>query len=229
MVSVELLAKISIFSGLDTGTLAEIAKAMRETTFKSGALIFSVSDPGQQLYIVLDGRVRISVLTAEGRQISFRHVEPGEAFGEIAVFDSGPRSANATALTAVKAATLSRASFDQLATKYPAIYAAALRFVCDRLRRTSEQLEAIALHPLEVRLARLLLSMARQQDPKAQKVVRLSSRLSQGELALLIGATRPRVNDALALLEGQDAVKRESNIIVCDLEALAGIGEVDEG
>lgn len=228
MPAVDVLDKVALFNALDPATKADIAKALRETSHKSGALIFSASDPGQHLYIVLDGRVRISALTAEGRQISFRHVEPGEAFGEIAVFDGGPRSAAATALTTVRLASLSKASFDAIAERHPALLKAALQFVCDRLRHTSEQLEAIALHPLEVRLARLLLSMARQQDPAAAKTVRLSSRLSQGELALLIGATRPRVNDALALLEAQQAIKREGTAIVCHLETLSGIGEVDE-
>jgi CRP-like cAMP-binding protein len=81
---------------------------------------------------------------------------------------------------------------------------------------------------LEVRLARLLLSMVRKQDDDKSGKRRLESRLSQGELALLIGATRPRVNDALALLEAQGAIERDGSTLICNLAALATIGETDE-
>lgn len=228
MITAAHLSRAGVFEGLSSEILVDLAKAMREVSYKSGALIFSVGEQGQSMYVVLEGRVRISVLNAEGRQISFRHIEAGQAFGEIAVFDGGTRSATATALTAVKLASLSKPTFDAIADRHPVLLRASLRFVCDRLRQTSEQLEAIALHPLEVRLSRLLLSMVRKQDDDKSAKRRLESRLSQGELALLIGATRPRVNDALALLEAQGAIERDGATLICNLAALATIGETDD-
>ena len=123
----QLLAKTTLFGGLDAPILADIAKQLREVSYASGALILSTNDPGNTMYIVREGRVRISALTAEGRQISFRHVEPGQIFGEIAVLDGGPRSASATALTAVRALSLTRPQFEILADRHPSIARAALR------------------------------------------------------------------------------------------------------
>jgi len=105
---------------------------------------------------------------------------------------------------------------------------AAIRFLSGRLRDADEQLEAIALHPIEARLARFFLAAARQKDPEAKAgKVNVSLPISQSELALLVGASRPKVNAALALLESEGAIERRGAIVVCDIEGLTGLGGKD--
>ncbi len=103
---------------------------------------------------------------------------------------------------------------------------AAIHFLCSRLRETDQRLEAIALHRIEVRLARLMLSaLAAKKPAAAGKNVPLDLGISQGELALLIGASRPKVNVALTMLEEMGAISRTGGKYTCDIELLQNIAE----
>ena len=93
----DLLTKVSLFGTLDASGRAAVADALRETNFDAGQVIFARGDAGAELYIVAKGRVRLSVLTADGKELSFAHAEAPAVFGELAVFDGRPRSADATA------------------------------------------------------------------------------------------------------------------------------------
>lgn len=222
------LAKAPMFGTLDEAGRAAVASELREMTYEPGQVIFSRGDPGNDLHIVLRGRVRLSVLTSDGRELSFAHAEPPSIFGELAVFDGRPRSADATAVNKVVTLCLSKAAFGRLLRQRPEVAEAAIRFLSGRLRDADEQLEAIALHPIEARLARFFLASARQKDANAKSGrVSLSLPISQSELALLVGASRPKVNAALALLEAEGAIERKGAIVICDIEALNGLGAKD--
>jgi CRP/FNR family cyclic AMP-dependent transcriptional regulator len=225
----DLLARAPLFGGLDDVTRKAVAGELRESTYDPGQVIFSRGDAGSELHIVSKGRIRLSVLTSDGRELSFAHVEPPSIFGELAVFDGKARSADATAVNKVETLTLSKAAFLRLLESRPSIAEAAVRFLAGRLRDADEQLEAIALHPIEARLARFFLASARQKDPsgKAEKVS-LALPISQSELALLVGASRPKVNAALGLLESEGAIERRGQLVICDVASLSGIGRVDE-
>ena len=213
-----------MFASLPASDLAAIAQGMRPVEFGAGQVIFQRGDPGKELFLVVEGRVRLSILSVDGRELSFAHATAGEVFGEIATLDGAQRSADATAVTKVSAMTLSQAVLNRLMEGNPAVARAVIAFLCARIRETDQQLEAIALHPIEVRLARLFLSAVRLQAgaPKTGKVA-LALGMSQSELGLLIGASRPKVNGALAMLEDSGAISRDDKGIVCDLERL---GEV---
>ena len=98
--------------------------------------------------------MRLSILTAEGRELSFAHAGPGQIFGEIAMLDGGMRSADATAVQRTVALTLSRGALLRVMQERPVVGEAMLRFLCGRIREADQQLEAIALYPIEGRLAR---------------------------------------------------------------------------
>ena len=121
---------------------------------------------------------------------------------------------------------LSRTAFDALLTTHPELGRAAIRFLCSRLREADNQFESVALHRIEVRLARFLLVLVKQQhgDKPGQRPA-ISFGLSQSELALHLGASRPKVNAALMLLEEREAIVRKDAEIICDCDALAGIAE----
>lgn len=223
-----MLAKVPLFQGLDSTATAAVADAMRDSQFEPGQTIFSRGDPGTEMHIVVKGRVRLSVLTGDGRELSFAHVETPSIFGELAVFDGLPRSADATAVNRVETLTLSRPAFKQLLAATPEVAEAALSFISKRLRAADQQLEAIALHPIEVRLARFFLTTARQKDPDGKKdTVTLALPISQSELALLVGASRPKVNAALSLLEADGAIERRGQQIVCDMALLTERGGLE--
>ncbi len=217
-----LLRQAPLFEPLDDSDRRALLQEMRETSFDAGQVIFTRGDAGRDIYLVVTGRVRLSVLTAEGRELSFAHAEPGAVFGEIAMLDSGPRSADATAVVKTEALSLGRAAFMRLAETRPHLVDAVVRFLCRRIREADQQLEAIALFPIEVRLARFFLAAARQKKPDASEgSVSIDLGMSQGELALLIGASRPKVNTALSMLESSGAISRQGSKFTCDVEELS--------
>jgi CRP/FNR family transcriptional regulator, cyclic AMP receptor protein len=217
----DLLAKAPLFGALDPEVLARVALEMRERNFEPGHLIFARGDPGHSIYLVADGRVRLSINSADGRALAFAHACSGDIFGEIAALDGGPRSADATALTAVRVLVLSQASLKQLMAGNPLIAEAMIAFLCKRMRVTSDKFEDVAFNPIEQRLARFLLhvvKMRQQLDSAAHGAFEIG--MSQSELALLIGTSRQTVNSALTALEKCGAVKRCGALLEYDLERL---------
>ncbi len=221
---VDLLGRTSLFGTLDEAERRAVADEMREVSFDASQVIFARGDQGREIYLVVSGRVRLSVLTAEGRELSFAHAEPGASFGEIAMLDGGPRSADATAVGKVSALSLSKPALKRLMETQPHVADAAVRFLCSRIREADQQLEAIALYPIEGRLARFFLAAARAKAPGSDEGrVTIELPISQSELALLIGASRPKVNTALSMLETSGALQRDGPRIVCDIEELQAI------
>lgn len=205
-----------------------VANHMRHTAFKQGQTIFTRGDTGRDVFLVIEGSVRLSVFSTDGRALSFKHASAGEIFGEIAALDGGTRSADATALTRVEAMALPQARLNTLIEENSRVARAAIAFLCRRLRETSDQSEAIALHSIETRLAKFLHSKCDQNanGPAARSTFELG--MSQTELALLIGASRQKVNAALASLEKAGAVKRTGDKFTCaiaKLQRIAGPGK----
>ena len=187
-------------------------------------------DPGSEIYLVLEGRVRLSVLTADGRELSFSHAVPKDIFGEIAVLDNSRRSASATAVSEVRLMSLSAAAFERALSTSPALARATIAFLCTRLRDVSQHLEDVALFPIEVRLARFLLNRLELLPEKPQRPnARLAIGMSQGELAMLLGASRPKVNAALIALEDAGAIRRVGQEMDCNVEVLSQLARVEQG
>ena len=224
--TLELIAETPLFAGLGAQDLEEIAAAVHERRFGKGELVFARGDPGDRIYIVREGRVRLSIATSEGRELSFQVAGPGEMFGEIAVLDGHPRSAEAVALGLATCLTLERRDFQLLRERRPAITEATIAFLCRRLREVSDKLEGVALYPLETRLARFLLASVGERDPAKSRVA-LELPFSQSELALLIGASRQKINAALGALEAAQAIRRTQDRLFCDRERLAKLADLD--
>ena len=225
---VDLLGKSALFGSLADTDRAAIAARMRRVDFDPDQMIFSRGDPGREIYLVLEGRIRLSILSSDGRELSFAHAGPGSIFGEIATLDGGERTAGATAISKVQAMALPQRAMLELIENNPKVAKAAIHFLCTRLRETDQRLEAIALHRIEVRLARLMLSALKLQSPGAAgKNVALDLGMSQGELALLIGASRPKVNIALTMLEDMGAITRAGSKLACDTEVLQNIADME--
>lgn len=225
---VDLLGKTAMFGPLSAADRAAIAQRMRKVSFDPDQMIFARGDPGRDLFLVLEGRIRLSILSGDGRELSFAHAGPGSVFGEIATLDGGERTAGATAISKVLAMTLPQKALHELIEANPKVAMAAVRFLCQRLRETDQRLEAIALHRIEVRLARLILSVLKLEAPgKRGDAVPLNLGMSQGEMALLIGASRPKVNIALTQLEDMGAIKRAGAKLTCNVDELEIIAEME--
>jgi CRP-like cAMP-binding protein len=225
---VELLKGAALFGTFPPDDLAAVAAGFHEAQFAKGEMLFARGDPGTHLYVVAEGQVRLAIATSEGDELSFEIVGPGALFGELAALDGLPRSAEALALAPTTAYILERHDFQRLRGKSPEISDAIILFLCARLRNISDRLENLALYPLEVRLARFLLVALGDRQAPAGRRVPLELRYSQSELALLLGASRPKINAALGSLENAGAIGRTSDRLFCDRAKLALLGRTDE-
>ncbi len=224
----KLLARTPLFGLLDDQDRMAVVGRMRRVQFEPNQMIFSRGDPGRDLYFVLEGRIRLSVLTSEGRELSFDHASPGHVFGEIATLDGGERTASATAIGRVQAMTLPQEVMMELIEHNPKLAKAAIQFLCQRLRDTDQKFEAVALYRIEARLARLMLSFLKLKSvtPKGGEA-KLDLGMSQTELGLLIGASRPKVNVALTALEDMGAITKAGSGYICDLEMLNSVADTE--
>jgi CRP-like cAMP-binding protein len=187
--------------------------------FEPGDTIFLTGALNDSMIAVLDGEVRISMSSADGKEVVFAIVRAGEVFGEIAMLDGKPRSADARALTASKVAVLKRFDVMTVLARNPTAWLGLVEVLCSRLRHTDQHLVEVALWGLPQRLAKSLLRLvdaARIQAPD-----RTGLRLSQCELANLVGASRESVNKCLQEWRRAGIIRMNKRVIrIADRTAL---------
>jgi CRP-like cAMP-binding protein len=184
-----------LFRGLPPATLDRIAALATQRGYRRGEIVFSAGDPGDALYGVVTGRIRISAGTAEGREIFLNVMEPGDTFGEIALLDGGTRTATATATEPTELVSIRREPLFELLEREPKAALELLRLCGERLRWTSGLLEDAALLDAPARLAKRLLSLGEQhgEDGAGGRLVRIS----QEDLSNFLGVSRQAVNERL--------------------------------
>lgn len=215
----KLLHGVGLFAGLDEAALAKLAQGLTPRALESGTTLFRRGDAGDGLAIVTAGTLRIVLATAEGREVTLALAGPGAVVGEMALLDNEARSADAVAAGPTRLLWLTRETFIGVLSRQPEIALSLLANFSRRLRRANTLLEGVALLPLEARLARVLLDTSDQG--------RVPVRLSQGEIAGMIAASRPKVNRALAGLAARKMVRTDrTGIRVLDARGLATAGQV---
>ncbi|MDK1384209.1 Crp/Fnr family transcriptional regulator [Sinorhizobium sp. 7-81] len=219
-----------IFEEFDKETLTELAGIATYRKWPAGTVIFQRGDDGNYMVVVVSGRIKLSLFTPQGRELMLRQHEAGSLFGEMALLDGQPRSADATAVTAAEGYVIGKKAFLDLITHRPQIAEAVIRFLCAQLRDTTERLETIALYDLHARVARFFLATLKQihgQELPSSANLRLT--LSQTDIAAILGASRPKVNRAILSLEECGALKRADGIICCNVDKLLSVADPEEG
>ncbi len=204
----------SLFQVMRPDELDEILSHATERRFHRGQTIFQKGDSGSSMMAVLRGRVRISVVSSEGKEVTLNVIAPGEVFGEIALLDGRPRSADATATEDTALLIVERRYFMPFVARNPDLAERLLAVLCDRLRQTSMTLEEIALFELPVRLARVLLKLAADHGRPAPQGTRIAFKLSQRDLSNLIAASRESVNKQLAAWRENGILSLDDGYIV---------------
>lgn len=213
----ELLQKSILFSRLNEEQIKILHSRLRKASYKRNAVIFLKGDPGDALYILKQGRVKISVLSSEGKDLILNIYGVGEVFGEMSLFDGLPRSAAATALENTEVLILARPIFENLLTEVPQLAMNIIALLSRRLRYTTEQTEMLGLLGAYERVALKLLQLTQTSDAEAP----LSINLSQQELAAMLGLTREWLNKVLKIFADQDIVELNwGKIILKNPEAL---------
>lgn len=213
----ELLQKSILFNRLNAAQIKILHSRLKKASYKRNAVIFLKGDPGDALYILKQGRVKISVLSSEGKDLILNIYGVGEVFGEMSLFDGLPRSAAATALENTEVLILARPIFENLLTEVPQLAMNIIALLSRRLRYTTEQTEMLGLLGAYERVALKLLQLTQSSDAEAP----LSINLSQQELAAMLGLTREWLNKVLKIFADQDIVELNwGKIILKNPEAL---------
>ena len=217
------LRKHEIFSDLDNEALEQLGRYAKHTVLKRGATIFAKGDPGNSLYAVVSGTVKISISSPDGRNAILNLVGPGETFGEMSVLDGQTRSADATANTNCEIYVIDRRDFLPFMRNQPALSMKFIELLCTRLRRTSDQVEQVILQDLPGRLASALLGLAdrRKLEPESQTIS-----ITQQEISEMVGMTRESINKQLRAWAVRGWVRLEHGaIVVLDPVSLRELAE----
>jgi CRP/FNR family transcriptional regulator, cyclic AMP receptor protein len=215
-----LLRQHPVFGGLDAEHLDRLGTYATTRTYARGTTIFTKGDPGTSLFAVWSGTVRIGVPSPDGRDAVFNLIREREIFGEIALLDGQPRTADATAMTNCELMMIDRRDFVALVRSQPEIALKIIEVLCARVRRTSQQVEDVLFLDLPGRLAKQLLRL----DSAERSAGRHKVSMTQRELGQMIGMSRESTNKQLREWEERHWVRLErGGIVVLDPDALATI------
>jgi CRP/FNR family transcriptional regulator, cyclic AMP receptor protein len=192
------LAKAGIFQGVEPSAIQALRASLESVSFPRSHVIFAEGEPGDRLYIVISGKVKIGRRSADGRENLLAVFGPSDMFGELSIFDPGPRTSTATTVTEVSAVSMDRAALREWITKRPEIAEQLLRVIARRLRRTNNMLADLIFTDVPGRVAKALLQLAQDFGSQEAGMLRVTHDLTQEELAQLVGASRETVNKALA-------------------------------
>lgn len=214
------------FDRLPEPDLEHLAGRLVARRYGRGQAIFGRGEPGSSMMAVIDGRVRIGITAACGREMLLGIVGPGELFGELTALDGKARSADATALDDCLVLALDRRDLMPVLRQSPEAAISMAEVVCGRVRAADERLEGALFMTVAARLARLLLRLA---ERRGGTPTRVNAGLCQSELGRLIGASRQKVNGHLRRWIAQGLLARDGDgLLIRDLARLRAIAEADD-
>jgi len=206
----EALSRASLFSALDDDAAAALRAGMVEVGLERGEVLFTEGQPGDRLYVIVEGKVKLGATSGDGRETLLAILGPGEMFGELSLFDPGPRTATATALTDVSLIGLGNTDLRPWLTGRPEVALSLLRALARRLRRTNEAMADLVFSDVPGRVAKALLDLATKfGEPLPDGGIHVVHDLTQEELAQLVGASRETVNKALADFQNRGWLRLE--------------------
>ncbi len=216
-----LLASNKLFRHLKGDQLAGLARYTRLQSFSHNQPIFRQEDSGSTMMAVISGLVRISRLSVASKEVVFSILTPGSFFGEMALLDGGPRSANATALGDTELIVLDRRDFVPFLQHNPTVAIGMLEVLCQRIRRTDEQVEDSLFLLCEARLAKVLLHLADQFGKETPDGICIDFPMSQRELGNFVGLTRESINKQLVEWREAGLIAMSGKLItIRDLDAI---------
>jgi CRP/FNR family transcriptional regulator, cyclic AMP receptor protein len=217
----EILAGAGIFQGVEPSAVSALIKQLRPVDFPRGHTVFAEGEPGDRLYIIVSGKVKIARRSPDGRENLLTIMGPPDMFGELSVFDPGPRTSSAITITAVQAVSMDRAALRAWIAERPQIAEQLLRVLARRLRRTNNNLADLILTDVPGRVAKQLLALAQRFGTREGGGLRVTHDLTQ-EIAQLVGASRETVNKALADFAHRGWIRLEGkSVLISDSERLA--------
>jgi CRP-like cAMP-binding protein len=218
----DVLAKAGLFQGVSAEDAEALAAQFEYIDLARGAVVFHEGEPGDSLYIVLAGKIKLGRRTPDGRESLIYVAGPSDQFGELSTFDPGPRTATAVAVTEARLARISKQALHGWIANRPQIAEQLLRVLARRLRRTNNHLADLIFTDVPGRVAKQLLQLGQRFGGVEGGHLRVTHDLTQEELAQLVGASRETVNKALADFAQRGWLRLEGkSVVILDRERLA--------
>jgi len=214
MEKIELLQSVSIFWDLNEDDLGHIADKMVAKHFENGNYIFLEDSEGEQCFFVLEGSVKVTRLSKDGREVILAMLNEGDFFGEMSLLDGESRSANVIALEKTKVLTLDRNDFIAVVNDYPQIAVQLLKELARRLRKSDRQIASLSLSDAEKRIALCIIRFADEQGVIQNGKVSIPKTPIQQDIANMAGTSRETVSRALGLLEKEDLIERHGRELI---------------
>ncbi|MGW0230732.1 Crp/Fnr family transcriptional regulator [Actinopolymorpha singaporensis] len=218
----DVLRQAPLFAGLDDAAATALRAAMHEIRLRRGDALFHEGDIGDELYVVIDGKVKMGRTSSDGRENLLSVLGPGQMFGELSVFDPGPRSSTVTAVTDTTLLVLGQDQLMTWLTGRPEVSRNLLHQLASRLRALNEAVADLVFSDVPGRVAKALLDLARRFGRPADGGIHVHHDLTQEELAQLVGASRETVNKALADFAHRGWIRLEQRaVVILDVERLS--------
>jgi CRP/FNR family transcriptional regulator, cyclic AMP receptor protein len=207
-------ARAGILQGVSDMAAAALTDNLASVSFPAKDTVFVEGEPGEHLYIITSGSAKVSHQTPDGRENLIAVLGPGDMFGELALFDPGPRTSTVATLTALDAMVMDRAALRKWIREYPEIGEQLLRVLARRLRSTNNALCDLIFTDVPGRVARQLLDLATRFGTDSAGALRVDHRLTQKELAQLVGSSRETVNKALSEFTERGWIRRDGKTVI---------------
>lgn len=224
----EFLSELPLFAGLSVEEYAQLSAALHKKSFQAGAVLMASEQPGEVAYVLLEGTVKVLAEMADGKQAILAFLGPGDTVGEMSLIDSAGRSATAVALERCAALAMDRTDFTRCLKSMPRLTYNLVQLLSRRLRLANEQIRALSSLDVAGRLARQLSAFADRYGTSVagENGLRIGLKLTQTDLADLVGASRERVNQVMGELKGRGLVTVDSShrLHVHDPASLAELG-----
>ena len=220
MKKIELLQSVALFWDLSEEELGYISQKMIARHYESGKFIFLEDSEGEQCFFVVQGSVKVTRLSKDGREVILAMLNEGEFFGEMALLDGESRSANVIALEETEVLTLNREDFLVVLHDYPQIAIQLLKEMAHRLRKSDRQIASLSLSDAEKRIALCIIRFADEQGVIKRGQVSIPKMPIQQDIANMAGTSRETVSRAINLLEKEHFIKRKGReLLILDYKA----------
>jgi CRP/FNR family transcriptional regulator, cyclic AMP receptor protein len=217
----DVLREAPLFRELDDEAAVALRASLTEARLRRGEVLFREGDSGDKLFIVTEGKVKLGKSSSDGRENLLAILGPGQMFGELSLFDPGPRSATVTAVTDCVMQSLSHDELLEWLTGRPAVARGLLAQLGSRLRKANDVVADLVFSDVPGRVAKALLDLASRFGRTADDGVHVHHDLTQEELAQLVGASRETVNKALADFASRGWLRLEPrSVVILDAERL---------
>jgi CRP-like cAMP-binding protein len=220
-VDLDVVRNAPLFAGLDDEAASALLGSMSRTRLERGDVLFREGDQGDRLYVIGEGKIKLGRTSKDGRENLLAIQGPGELFGELSLFDPGPRTATASAIAETQLLGLGHEDLNDYLAGRPAVATAMLAALARRLRRTNDILADLVFTDVPGRVAKALLDLSTRFGRRSEDGVLVAHDLTQEELAQLVGASRETVNKALADFATRGWLKLEARAVtLIDVERL---------